>query len=299
MGSEGHGSVRANKAILCSNSTFVASFFNNNDQDPNVDIKIPTTLESMKLVIKYWYTGKMEYDSLSLKDTLDLLQLLEFLEEEELFSDIESFLLEKLEEGNFSLEKILLSANVCEDLKFKKITNAMLNNICDLLEDVVKLPEVKYLSSTLLEMVICDKRWIIDDENEEIEDEEVENDKEDSEYELLEYYHIELFKLLVNWLSGNPDCDNNFKAKILINFDLVRFTSDELTTHVRQSSLFSDKDILDALGQKIPILTEKIETLENQKKNFEKKKNDYMVNQLDKFIKFYVDTNRNEPIEFD
>ena len=103
--SEGHGSVRANKAILCSNSTFVASFFNNNDQDPNVDIKIPTTLESMKLVLKYWYTGKMEYDSLSLKDTLDLLKLLEFLEEEELFSDIESFLVRgrKLFTGEGSL----------------------------------------------------------------------------------------------------------------------------------------------------------------------------------------------------
>merc|ERR1711915_527969 len=124
--------------------------------------------------------------------------------------------------------------------------------------------------------VICDKRWIIDNGNEEFED-EVENDKEDSDYELLEYCHIELFKFFVNWLSGNPDCDNDFKAKILVNFDLAKFTSDELITHVRQSSLYSDKDILDVL---------------DQKKNFEKEKNNYMVKNLDKFLKYYAATNR-------
>ena len=87
---EGHGSVRANKAILCSNSTYFASLFNNNnsEKDSHVDIKIPTTFESMTLVIKFLYTGKLECDSLSLKDTLDLLKLLELMEEKELFTDV-------------------------------------------------------------------------------------------------------------------------------------------------------------------------------------------------------------------
>ena len=75
---EVHGSIRANKAILCSNSTYFASFFNNNsleNEAQNVDIKIPTTLESMKLVIRFLYTGKLECDSLSMKDIFDLLRL--------------------------------------------------------------------------------------------------------------------------------------------------------------------------------------------------------------------------------
>ena len=60
---EGHG------------STYFASFFNNNsleNEAQNVDIKIPTTLESMKLVIRFLYTGKLECDSLSMKDIFDL-----------------------------------------------------------------------------------------------------------------------------------------------------------------------------------------------------------------------------------
>ena len=100
---EGHGSVRANKAILCSNSTYFASLFNNNnsEKDSHVDIKIPTTFESMTLVIKFLYTGKLECDSLSLKDTLDLLKLLKLMDEKNLFSNVESFLLKKLKAGEF------------------------------------------------------------------------------------------------------------------------------------------------------------------------------------------------------
>merc|ERR1712126_648924 len=86
---------------------------------------IPTTLESMKLVLQFLYTGKVKCDSLSLKDTLDLLKLLEFMEEKKLFTDVETFLIKYLEEGDFSAEKVLLAANVSEDLKFKKISNAV------------------------------------------------------------------------------------------------------------------------------------------------------------------------------
>ena len=66
--------------------------------------------------------------------------------------------------------------------------------------------------------------------------------------------------MFVNWLSGNPDCDIDFKAGILNIFELDRFTSDELYTFVRKSSLYSDKDLFDALAQKNVLLKEKHET---------------------------------------
>ena len=49
------------------------------------------------------------------------------MEEKVLFSEVESFLIQKFVDGNFSIKKVLLSANVCEDLKFKKISNAVLD----------------------------------------------------------------------------------------------------------------------------------------------------------------------------
>ena len=88
-----------------------------------MDIKIPTTLVSMEIVIKFFYTGKMECDSLSLKDILDLLKLLELIEEKDLFSDVEEYLLGKLQERQFPIEKVLLLTKVCEDSKFRRISN--------------------------------------------------------------------------------------------------------------------------------------------------------------------------------
>ena len=80
------------------------------------------------------------------------------MEEKVLFSEVESFLIQKFVDGNFSIKKVLLSANVCEDLKFKKISNAVLDFFCEYLDDFVNLPEVKYISSTFLEMLLEDKQ---------------------------------------------------------------------------------------------------------------------------------------------
>ena len=297
---EGHGSVRANKAILCSNSTYFSNFFNNNIREmevQNVDIKIPTTLVSMEIVIKFFYTGKMECDSLSLKDILDLLKLLELIEEKDLFSDVEEYLLGKLQERQFPAEKVLLLAKVCEDSKFRRISNKMLD-YCNGSEGVEDLPEVMYLSSSFLEMLIGGKRWVINgdvskgegsedksrgDDNITKSDQHVEDDTEKSEeFKLLENFQFEMFKMFVNWLSGNQDCDTDFKAKILKPFDLRKFTSEELIKHVRQSSLYSDKDIIDAFSQKNHRLCEELselkECIEVQKKEFEKEKKELKKN---------------------
>ena len=78
--SEGHNVLKTNKSILCSNSTYFASFFNNNNNlkknGTNVDIEVPITRESITLVLRFLYTGRMEYESLSLRETLNLLKLL-------------------------------------------------------------------------------------------------------------------------------------------------------------------------------------------------------------------------------
>ena len=82
--------------------------------------------------------------------------------------------------GGFSIEKVLLSANVSEDLKFKKISNAILDFLCNNLESegtLGNIPEVKYLSNTFLAMLIEDKRW----------------KKENGEFALFDNWHFEIF----------------------------------------------------------------------------------------------------------
>ena len=79
----------------------------------------------------------------------------------------------------------------------------------------------------------------------------------------LHFWRIEIFQVFVQWLSGNPDCDNDFKTRILTFFDLDRFTSEQLTADVRKSSLYTDEDLLDVLGKKNVFLLERNNTLGN------------------------------------
>ena len=95
----------------------------------------------------------------------------------ELFTDIENLLIKKLQNGESTLEKVLLSATVCENSKFKKISNEILDLICENIEDIENLPEVKYLSSTFLEMLINDKRWVDVDSGDEESNRNEEKDK--------------------------------------------------------------------------------------------------------------------------
>ena len=117
-----------------------------------MDIKIPTTLLSIEIVIKFCYTGKMECDSLSLEDILDLLKLLQLMEEKDLFSDVEEYLSGKLQEGQF-LEKVL------EYVRTQSLRESLIK--CSDSEGVEDLPEVMYLSSSFPEMLINGKRWVI------------------------------------------------------------------------------------------------------------------------------------------
>ena len=104
-----NGEVKANKVILCASSNYFAGVFNNNvikSEDAN-SIPVPSTKDTMELVIKYLHTGKMEYKDFTLKEILDLLKLLEFMGEENLFSAVEGFTVDKIQNQEFTHEKLL------------------------------------------------------------------------------------------------------------------------------------------------------------------------------------------------
>merc|ERR1712126_748081 len=120
----------------------------------------------------------------------------------------------------------------------------------------------------------------------------------DNWYELLKYHHVEMFQIFINWLSGNPDCDSDFKTRILNIFDINRFTAKELSTYVRESSLYSDKDILDALVPKTILLTEQNHVL-TERNNYFNSKIPCMERQLEEHWKLVQEQRKetNDEIE--
>jgi len=240
--------IEANKVILSVLSVFfkekIEEKLPTKDHFLEIDFDISSTKEMLELVIEYLYTGKMTTEKLCLKDLLDLLNLLRFLNLE-IFSEVKEFTKTKINDGGFSFEKLLILSSTAEAQDFQELNDLMLNyldlNICE----VSKLPEVKYLSSDSFGFLI--ERKI-----------EANNNKDD--------YHnkrfFPRFETLTSWLSSN-EVNEVLKLKFTSMFDLRKFTSNQLTSSVRESKLFSESSIVDVLSLTVTSLEVKVEELSN------------------------------------
>jgi len=248
--------VEANKVILAAMSDFFNEKLQENvtkDQFLEIDLEISSTKEMLELVMKYLYTGKMDFETLSLKDLLDLMNLLKFLDLE-VFSEVEKFTIKKIDDGECALEKMLILCSTAEAYNFDEIVCAIWENLDENISDVSKLPEVKYLSNDTLEELVQDL-YDYDD-----------YDFGDYDYERF----FPRFETLTSWLESN-EVEEDLKTTLLSYFDLGRFTNNQLTSSVRESKLFSESSILDVLSEKVTNLEDEIGELKEEKKTSSQK----------------------------
>jgi len=249
--------VEANKVILAAMSDFFNEKLQENvtkDQFLEIDLEISSTKEMLELVMKYLYTGKMDFETLSLKDLLDLMNLLKFLDLE-VFSEVEKFTIKKIDDGECALEKMLILCSTAEAYNFDEIVCAIWENLDENISDVSKLPEVKYLSNDTLEELVQDL-YDYDD-----------YDFGDYDYERF----FPRFETLTSWLESN-EVEEDLKTTLLSYFDLERFTNSQLMSSVRESKLFAESSILDVLSKKVTNLEEEIGELKEEKKTISKEK---------------------------
>jgi len=245
--------VEANKVILAAMSDFFNEKLQENvtkDQFLEIDLEISSTKEMLELVMKYLYTGKMDFEALSLKDLLDIMNLLKFLDLE-VFSEVEEFTKKKIEDGECSLEKMLILSSTAEAYDFKDVVFVIQEYLEQNISDISKLPEVKYLSNETLE-------WLVQDYYEE--------DCDDSDYDNERFFPR--FETLASWLENN-EVTEDVKTKLLSYFDLERFTNNQLTSSVRKSKLFSKSSILDVLSKSVTYLEDQIGKLREEKQKVE------------------------------
>merc|ERR1719300_805283 len=189
-----------------------------------VDVDISSTKEILDLVIKYFYTGEMNFDSLCLKDLLDLLNLLLFLNIEQLTSVVKEFIINKMKKGGFLLEKLLILSSTAEAYCFKEIVSSMVSFLGLKISDISKLPEVKYMSC---ESLVSDAKVNVNNAT-----------------------FFARFETIRAWIESN-DVIDDVKMKFISKFDLENFTVQQLTSSVRESKLFSDSSILDVLSKTV------------------------------------------------
>jgi len=249
--------IDANKGILSAMSTFFFKKLHENEVQKStsdgkfleVDLDISSTKDMLELVIKYLYTGKMDFESLILKDLIDLLNLLKFLELDDLMLEVEANTLKMIEEGGFALEKILILSSTAEANGLNNVVSTMLDYLDENIRDVSELSEVQYISSNFLLSLLAD----INGEGNEIDDERF----------------FPRFVTLTSWLTSTDEVDVMLKTRLISMFDLKRFTNQQLTSAVRKSKLFSESSILDVLSQRVTNIDVKVDELEKKKNNLE------------------------------
>ena len=195
--------------------------------------------------------------------------------------------------------------------------------IRDDIKETAQLPVVKYLTSSLMEKLIVqqeeecgdfDSDDLASNDNDEEDDDEVDTKgrkrrrmmtvNEEGNFgranreRIDSTNYIHKFKTFVNWLSENNNCSQEFKEKMVNLFKLEHFTSSELSTYVRESSLYSDAELMDVLRKKIEDMVNDHAALEKEKEVFQSKltkvKNDHdaLVKSLKSKVKKLEDEKR-------
>jgi len=222
--------VEANKVILAARSTFFDEMLHHKlttDKFLEIDVDVSSTKEMLDLVIKFFYTGKMDFGSLGLKELLDLLNLLRFFNLK-VFTVVEEFTRGKIKEGCFTFEKLLILSSTAEAYQFDDIIALMLNYLDLNISEVSKLPEVKYMSIDFLEALI--------------------QDEEEVACNNATFYSR--FLTFTSWVANN-EINLERKENIISFFDLKKFSNTQLTSTVRSSKLFTESSILDIVSQSV------------------------------------------------
>jgi len=246
----------ANKVILAAMSPFFDRKLHERittDQFLEIEIDIACSIEILEMVIKFFYTGKMNFDSLTLRELLDILYLLRLFEVNE-FTAIEKFTRRQIEEGEFILAELLKLSSVAEAYNLDAIVSSIISCLKQNISEVSELPEVSYLSSNFLEDLIN-----VNDED----------DQDDGEL------HSTKFEILTLWLRSNT-ISEELTIKIKSMFDLRKFTNLQLISSVRNSKLFSCCSILDILCKSVLDLEKNLEEKTNKMSLITKKYSEEM-----------------------
>jgi len=291
--------VDANKVVLIARSKFFSRLFQRENPVPTkIKMEISASKESLNLAIKYLYTGKMEFSSLSFCELLDLTNLLKFMEMD-VFSDVEAHIIEKVEGDQFELTTLLKSLNVLEKYELADLISSVLKYIDVRFEDVAKLLEVKDISSDFLERLLkkrLHQNVLIEAYGEADFEEEPRSDNEfgsstESNCEedtvdinkqnvftvsaviVEDKYQVSEFNFFINWLSGNVECGEPFKKRIAKLFDLSKFPPEYLVSQVRSSKLYDQEEIFNILGQSAALMKSEIKGLKRKRMEMEQEIN--------------------------
>uniref|UniRef100_A0A0N4Z9X0 BTB domain-containing protein n=1 Tax=Parastrongyloides trichosuri TaxID=131310 RepID=A0A0N4Z9X0_PARTI len=210
----------AHKMVLASRSEYFKNLFNSGMKE-SVSCEIvlhESNLDAFKVCLKYLYTGKIDFHSISIDTAIDIFVI----SNKYAFEDLEDLCTKyfKLHIEEKTICSILM---VCLAYDLKEVENMALRFIDKHGSAILALPEFMHLAGPCVESIISRNSFLVDEED--------------------------IFHAVERWLAVSED-RLFYKETLIKHIRLSLLSMDCLLGPIRNSNLFAANDILDAINEK-------------------------------------------------
>ena len=275
------GHILANKDVLCARSEYFSTMLSNgsnNNQVKFIEGETKTVDMAycskiiMEKIIKYFFSGNMVLNDLSFGNLLKMMNMTSMMMLDDIHANVKDYVLDLIQISPPIPLGLVDGLMLADGFNLKTVKKAIVKNLYSNLK-MLKIQKFKMLPINLVKDILLplkedenerdldkerekdndndqdtdaedeeEDEVIILDEDDSFEDEGEEDGEDDGEVEVDD----ERLNVFVFWLSGN-DCSDEDKKEIKDSIDLKKscFTAEKLLTDVRQSGLFSVKEVDD------------------------------------------------------
>ena len=248
------GCVLANSFVLSSASDYFSDTFVEG-QTHEVTMEEYIKKESMERVVHYIYSGDMDMEKIGFERLLEIMNISKMLlmRTDSLFNSLEAHIISIISQQWTTILDVLrgfiLVERYCLDSLRKHIVNDIYTSIPKFAWNIIHMQHAS-ISATLQQFKFEMIKEILLNEYDPAADPIT---LRNPQYEVLLWHgfsgkrrapssknRLQFFQV---WYSGNKDCKAEEKKMILGSINLDEFTGEELLTKVKESGLFSDKEI--------------------------------------------------------
>lgn len=211
--------IPAHKLILRLRSLYFQRMFDGGFSESSkskIDLEVP--LEAFKHILRYLYTGRVAFGTMTLETIIDFLSLSQQYCIDELKPAVVSHLME-----NLSLENCCVVFNAAHSFDLENLKEATLKFFDENTYEILKEDYFKTLKKELLCSLLQRDSFFAQE--------------------------VDIFRAVLEWRKHNHVSDDDFQMIVsAIRFELIDF--EELFTDVRESSILSETRFLDVLRTK-------------------------------------------------
>jgi len=244
------GVIRACKLVLSSRLEYFQKMFSKKSQfqeQKENTVKFPCKKVVMKKILEHLYGGKLNFTGLSCVEMIELEDMLRFFLLQDAQKELQKFLWSQLKNKRVAVPDCLDAVEVAEALKLPLSTQYLVAYIFKRLDVLVSdhLEVVENMSLRIfVEVILCIMK-----------NERTQGYKSPK-------VQLQKLKFVKHWFASHNT--NYVFAPIQLCFDLTKFKVNQLLGEVRDSNLFSDEEIFEAVNKLHENLEDEIRRLRQE-----------------------------------